>query len=385
MRPEGDVDWSGLLLPRAGLRCVIVIPARNESLLLPRALAAIAAQRGVSFGHEVIVLANNCNDDTAAVARQVARTCRSCPIHVVEAQWPTAIANVGRARQALMEVASARVTDSHASRGMIVSTDADTCVADDWLARTACAIDAGVDAVGGRIVPTVDAALPAAAWHLMRLDDLYRSWRERLQCLIDPDPADPWPRHHQHFGASLAVTARAYRAVGGLPLVPFLEDEALVRELRLDDRSIRHAPDVRVRTSARLDGRAEVGLSWQLREWSRQLPDGLGPRVIDPVIEADRWALRRGLRTLWRDARRQSPAATATAESVEQAADALQIDPEWLTARLGSTRTFGRLWEDIELVRKTAPSFGQDRLVPMEDALHALRQLVRAQRFRSVG
>lgn len=39
--------------------------------------------------------------------------------------------------------------------------------------------------------------------------------------------ADPWPRHHWHFGASLALTARAYRCVGGLPMVRYPGNKAL--------------------------------------------------------------------------------------------------------------------------------------------------------------
>ena len=38
--------------------------------------------------------------------------------------------------------------------------------------------------------------------------------------LLDSVFHDPWPRHYQHFGASLAVTADAYRRAGGLPPVP---------------------------------------------------------------------------------------------------------------------------------------------------------------------
>ena len=77
--------------------------------------------------------------------------------------------------------------------------------------------------------------------------------------LLDPAPADPWPRHHQHFGASLALTARAYRRVGGLPEVRFLEDEALCQPLRRHDLALRHSPRVQVLTSARQRGAGGSG------------------------------------------------------------------------------------------------------------------------------
>jgi len=162
--------------------------------------AAVEADPGRRRFHDLVVGA-----DLAASVHP-----ERLPCVVVEVKWPAAIANVGRARRALMDVASQRLLDAGTAHGIIISTDADTRVATDWLAATVPAIDAGADAVGGRIVTEVDDALPATAQRLMRLDDRYRLWRERLACLIDPDPGDPWPRHHQHFGASLAVTETAY-------------------------------------------------------------------------------------------------------------------------------------------------------------------------------
>ena len=377
MNLQGTVDWSALAAPQAGLRCVVVLPARNEAALLPGALQAIAAQRDVSFPYEVIVLANNCSDDTAARARGFADTCTSCSVHVVDVAWPGALANVGRARRALLDVASQRVSSAATPPGIIVSTDADTSVADDWLAATAAAIDAGADAVGGRIDTALDNDLPVAVRRLVRLDDTYRTWRAWLESLVDPDPADPWPRHHQHFGASLAVTAHAYRAVGGQPLVPFLEDEALVRALRLEDKSVRHSPRVRVRTSARLDGRAEVGLSWQLREWSRRATEGGSPPVADPAIEAAHWAHRRRARALWREA---NSAQGPGFEHITELAEAMRIDRRWLTERVAAASPFGRLWDDIERQQLAASQPPRDTSLPMAEALRKLRRMVRAQR-----
>ena len=281
-----------------------------------------------------------------------------------------------------MDMASHRVQQHGAHRGFIISTDADTRVCADWLAATAAAIDAGVDSVGGRIVAEVDDALPPGTHRLMQLDDTYRTWRARLECLIDPDPADPWPRHYQHFGASLAVTAQAYRAVGGQPLVPFLEDEALVRALRLADKSVRHCPRVRVHTSARLDGRAEVGLSWQLREWANQPAEGGGPPVLDPRAEAHHWALRRRLRLLWRARLSAWPRVTTSeADSVAAVADTLGIEGEWLGSRLAEAASFGRLWEEVEArcAHGAAAAPATSPTVPMHDAVHQLRRLVRLQ------
>lgn len=374
---ESDVDWTALPVPPTELRCAIVLPARNESALLPIALQAIAEQRHVPFEYEVIVLANNCSDDTAARARSFAANCRACAVHVVEVAWPAELANVGRARRALMEEATQRVQRAGSLRGLVISTDADTRVAPDWLRATAAAIDAGADAVGGRIVPELDDGLTATAKRLVRLDDAHRIWRTRLESLVDPDPADPWPRHHQHFGASLAVTAEAYRAVGGQPLVPYLEDEALVRVLRLEDKRIRHCPQVRVHTSARLDGRAEVGLSWQLREWSTRAAGASGPLVADPAHEARRWAQRRLARQLWRRARlsreRAEPGAIG---AIEALAGELHIDRHGLAERVSDASSFGRLWDGIEQQCEPIAAHA----LPMDLALRQLRHLLRGQR-----
>ncbi len=70
--------------------------------------------------------------------------------------------------------------------------------------------------------------------------------------------------HHQFSGASLAVTARTYRAVGGLPIGEALEDEALERALEDGGIPILRSRRVRVTTSARTDGRASRGLARDL-------------------------------------------------------------------------------------------------------------------------
>jgi glycosyltransferase involved in cell wall biosynthesis len=51
------------------VRFSVIVPAHNEALLLPRALAAItAAGTRVGGEVEVVVVANRCTDDTAAIA-----------------------------------------------------------------------------------------------------------------------------------------------------------------------------------------------------------------------------------------------------------------------------------------------------------------------------
>lgn len=70
---------------------------------------------------------------------------------------------------------------------------------------------------------------------------------------------------HPHFsGASLALTAAAYERCGGLPVRAALEDEALAQALIRQGIAIHRTRRVRVKTSARTDGRAPRGLAQDL-------------------------------------------------------------------------------------------------------------------------
>lgn len=304
---DAVVELAGRLPPPAGtLRIAVVMPVRDEAESLPGTLAALTSQQtlgGEPFppaGFEAIVLANNCGDESVAVARRAAEwhRDRAC-IHVVEARFAEEHAHVGHARRVAMEIAASRLEAAGRPRAFIASTDGDTCAAADWLATLADEIDRGADAVGGRILTRPSADTPFAVARRQRLDAVRSILRCRLESLLDPDPADPWPRHHQHFGANMAVTLEAYRRVGGLPEVRFLEDEALFAALRRADSAIRHSPRPRVFTSGRQMGRVEVGLSWQLREWAR-LEDSDPALLVEDASEL--LALgpaRRRLRALW--------------------------------------------------------------------------------------
>ena len=90
--------------------------------------------------------------------------------------------------------------------------------------------------------------------------------------------ADPTAAHHHFAGASLGITAEAYRAVGGLEPLRALEDEAFAHRLAAHAVAVIRSPDVRVRTSARRDGRAVRGLAVDLdvAQWleRRRYPRG---------------------------------------------------------------------------------------------------------------
>ncbi|MBH8560129.1 glycosyltransferase family 2 protein [Hymenobacter negativus] len=357
--------------PRASLRISVIIPAKDEAATLPSALAALVAQvteHGQPLppdSFEVIVLANNCQDATAAVVRRQARKFPGLVVHVAELCLRGATAHVGRARRLLMDEACARLEQVGQPAGIIASTDADTQVAPTWLAAIQAEIAAGADAVGGRIITSNDDAGPAALRRIQAHDAAYRLLCARLEDLIDPAPLDRWPRHHQHFGASLALTARAYRQVGGLPEVRFLEDEALCQQLRRHDLALRHSPRVRVLTSARRQGRVEVGLSWQLSEWLRMSQQQREPHVENPVQLMRRWQLRRQLRACWAG----SPGA-----ELDAAMARLGLPVATVLAQMQRAATFGALWE---WALAHSPNL-TTALVPLSRALLMLPRLIRS-------
>lgn len=372
---EADL-WQHLAPPAATLAVCVIIPAKDEAGQLPETLAALAAQtdeKGQPLpydSYEVLVLANNCHDQTAAIVRDFACSHPLMAVQVAEATLVAPDAHVGRARRLLMDKACRRLEQTAGPRGIIASTDADTRVAPTWLAATQAEFAAGADAVGGRIYP--EAATGEVCVRRTHLQDArYRLLRVHLETLLDPDPADMWPRHHQHFGASLALTVAAYRKVGGLPVVPYLEDEALWQALRSRDLRLRHSPKVCVNTSGRHQGRVEVGLSWQLREWASLLHQHREPYVESGASLAAEWQARRQLRQLW--AEMQAP--LARAPHCVQLAAALSVPSSGLARELVAATSFGKLWE---WVMRHRARWRRQRLVSLSQATLELRHLVQS-------
>ena len=124
--------------------------------------------------------------------------------------------------------------------------------------------------------------------------------------------------------------------MGGLPQPRFLEDEALCQALRRHDLALRHSPHVQVLTSARRQGRVEVGLSWQLREWLNMSRQQREPHVESPVQLAALWLMRRQLRAYWRSQPLLRNQVLATR---------LGLPATTLLTQTQRAATFGKLWE----------------------------------------
>lgn len=361
--------------------CVIV-PVRNEAELLKRTLTALTNQVDLqghpleSSRYEIILLANNCSDDSAAIARDFANQHPELVLHVVERSLPPAKAHIGWVRKRLMDEACYRLMSIGRSRGVIASTDGDTQVAIDWIAATLHEIACGADAVGGRIVTDRcdRAALDSytKACHLREVG--YHFLVTELASYLDPDPFDPFPRHFQHYGASLAVTAEMYHQVGGLPLVKSSEDVALYRALLRVNAQFRHSPLVRVITSARQVGRAQKGLADQLNAWA-----SMGQQQQSVLVEpagaiATRLQAHRELKQLWQ---RSLNGHQFTSQEIALPADRLGVDRDWLSHAMTQCTSLNKLFERIEQ-RQTQEGIWQKRwcLVPIEQSIWDLRLLL---------
>jgi Glycosyl transferase family 2 len=365
--------------PLGTCEACIVVPARDESVRIEKCLSALVRQvdrDGRPFDlakYEVIVLANNCHDETAARARGFGGRHPRLILHVVEINFPPERSYVGCARKLLMDEACRRLFLLGRPDGVIVSTDADSFVDPGWIAGIMREVDAGADAVGGRIVADrEERSLLHPSVELTYLRQVaYDFLLAELEDLIDPDPFDPFPRHCNHIGASLAVTAGLYAQIGGLPNVLEDEDKALYQAILRSGARFRHSLDVRVTTSARLDGRVEHGFSAGLRHFG-SLGQRSRPLLVESVSASEiRFRARRAVRELCREVQLNRP---LTSSQVRRVARALGISGSWLWHEITRPQTWGRLMERVDLRQKAEGKWEQ--LWPpmfLEKAVAALR------------
>ena len=311
---------------------VVAIPAKNEAERIGCCLLALALQ--TVKPDSVVLLPNNCSDGTAAIANGLALQL-PFRLHIRCHTFPPPIANAGNARRlAMLHAAELAGPD-----GVLLTTDADGVVAADWIERNLLAMKAGAELVCGRVVlDPLDAALIPSHLHADdALECVLTDLLDRIAHQLDPDPADPMPRHTEAAGASLAVTVAAFRSVGGIPAVAFGEDRLFVHALRRSDTRIRHDPAVTVTVSGRIDGRAPGGMADTIRRRLRQ-QDELTDASVEPAIGAyRRFDFRRRARLAWYA---QGPEHTALAAD-------LGI-PRPVLRQLLTNRTFGAAWAEIE-------------------------------------
>ena len=263
-------------------RATVCIPAKNEAVRLADTIHALAAAarhaaaRGVST--DVVIVLDGCTDGSRNVLRSLSDgfparlRCVELPAHPVP--------HAGRARRAAMEAGlCARSFDQ-----ALLTTDADTRVAEDWITETAAAL-AETDLVAGWVDWDDESDVNELVEQERYFSDLHR-----LRRRIDPVPFDAPDPHHKMYGASLAIRATAYRRIGGLPELSSSEDVAMARAVRLAGLRMRQDRAVRVLTSTRRSGRAVGGFSDAILSDAARARRGETQRVECPDTLAARYA-----------------------------------------------------------------------------------------------
>ena len=229
---------------------VIVVPVRNEEVLLPRCLTALsAAIDALSVVPEperprvlVLLVLDQCTDLSARVAAH----------WTVFHRHEIAAGAVGIARRDGIRHALRRLWQSpadgaaSASQIWIATTDADSAVPTNWLVTQLALARNGAELVLGTVQPDDD----LAAHELLR-------W-EALHTIGEGHP-------HVH-GANLGVRADRYLAAGEFAPVDRDEDVLLVAALRNLGAIEARTALIPVLTSGRREGRAPAGFAGYLRE-----------------------------------------------------------------------------------------------------------------------
>ena len=225
----------------------VVIPARNEEDLVSRALHAVRraaretqAQRGAHAPRiEIILVADDCQDATAQLAREVVG------VQVLE----ISSSSVGAARAVGIERALASLVINHgidAEHIWIASTDADSVVPPHWISDQLAVAEHGTDVLVGTVRPD--------------FSDLTADQIEHWLATHSPGEANG----HVH-GANLGVRASLYLAVGGFHAQREHEDVDLVSRLAAAGARVCAADSGEVLTSGRLVGRTPGGYAGFLR------------------------------------------------------------------------------------------------------------------------
>lgn len=224
----------------------VVVPAHDEQELIPACLAALlkaAAHPALErISVRIAVVLDRCSDDTGELA---AKGLRRRDLIVERHDG-----NVGAARRAGFVDALAAEAGRDPAAIWLATTDADSSVPEDWLARQLALADTGADAIAGTI--------GVEDWHDQpsRVRALFASRYARK----------PGEVGHRHVhGANLGVRASIYQQVDGIESRQLAEDHALIEAVEQIPATIVRPRTLRVITSARRESRASGGFSDYLR------------------------------------------------------------------------------------------------------------------------
>lgn len=274
--PVEAVDLSGEPDAFAASAFIACVPACDEAGWIDRCLAALDAD--LCPGDGIVLVANGCTDETAAISRaRMAKGTR--PFLLVECRWQAGEGSAPLARRLALDLGHAL-----APQAVLLSIDGDTIVLPGLRAAYAAEFARGFDLVCGRIgfLPEEAARLAPADPDSEAVIRAYRDITRHIAALIRPDVDNPWPHHGNIGGANFAMHGSAYALAGPLPTPAFGEDRALRRRFEAHGLRIRYSDGPRVETSCRLEGRASGGLSEELRR-NRMEADPLVDELLEPA------------------------------------------------------------------------------------------------------
>jgi cellulose synthase/poly-beta-1,6-N-acetylglucosamine synthase-like glycosyltransferase len=220
----------------------ILIPARNEEVLLPRCLLSVQRARlklPPEVTSDVIVVDDASSDRTRALAERILEG-DGIVVSATEGV-------VGSARSLAAKTALDRYKGP-AHLHWLANTDADCCVPETWLLDQLAIAETNVQAIAGVIsVDSFSEHGPEVAERFL------------ASYLIYPDGTHP----HVH-GANLGVRADAYVQAGGWSSLSTAEDHDLWNRLQKTGTLRASLGSVKVVTSGRRMGRAPLGFAQAL-------------------------------------------------------------------------------------------------------------------------
>lgn len=234
-------------MSRVPVEVLVALPAHDERDLVVACLqsviraADVAQQAGVVTRVRVAVALHRCADDTGD---RVLSTLLDRPdLELVLLTVPEVL-SVGEVRTRLIQ--SALVADPPlGDLTWIFNTDADTIVPPEWI----------VDTLQRADEQRADLVLGLADlgdWHV---DDVTRA---AYELIVDAGLIAGGHRHA--YAANLAIRRTAFLQVGGFPASLHGEEHVLAAACRAADLTVISTLSPRVLTSARMPGRATLGL-----------------------------------------------------------------------------------------------------------------------------